>query len=127
MDNWLTIWDDEFADFGKRAIAFACPGGDYQLAVDDMDQDILLARHSEEERIWPIFSKEVCEGVFRLSGMAWGGQTGDFLEATYWYELLLTTPSTITYYGDRVLVRQDFEVLRSPPPREGQSFPAGNE
>lgn len=110
MGQWHMIGEDEFASYGKRTIAFAHPGGVYQVTVDDGDQNHIVLHHTGVELRWNIEIKEFCDGTFRLQGVAYGGEAGDLLDDTYWFELLLTTPSTITYYGDRVIVRQDQEV-----------------
>ena len=108
MEQWQTIWDHEFASYGKRSIIFGSADGRYQVSVNDADQDNIYVRYAEKELRWAIFTKHFYKGLFRLSGMTC--ETLNLLGGTFWYELTLTMPSTITYWGDRVLVRKDSEV-----------------
>lgn len=74
-----------------------------------MTKSGILVRHHDEELKWHIHIKEVCDNIYRLQGSAYG--TGSFLPYDgYWFELLLTSPAIITYFGDRVVVRRDQEV-----------------
>ena len=108
MGQWQRIWDHEFAGYGRRSITFASPDGAYHVHVDDEDQNGIRVQRAGREVRWGIEVKEVRGGTFRLSGMALGA--GDFLGGGFWYELTLTSPSTISYWGNRVLEREDREV-----------------
>ena len=108
MEQWQTIGDDEVATFGKRSIIFGFPGGTYQVDIDDEEQNSIYARHSGQELCWHIYVKEVHGETFRLQGLA--SRTDGLFDDTFWYVLTLTLPATVTYWGDRVLAREDREV-----------------
>lgn len=108
MAQWQRIGEDEFASYGKRSIVFAYPGGTYQVTVDDNDQNYIRMQHAGKEERWNIEIKVACNGAFRLAGVAY--KTDDLLDDTYWYELSLTSPSTITYWGNQVVARSDREI-----------------
>ncbi|GAA0598702.1 hypothetical protein GCM10009416_41070 [Craurococcus roseus] len=108
MERWQRIGEDKSAKFGKRSIAFAFPGGRYRICIDDDEQNRVRVRYVAEEEYWPIEIRAVCDGLFRLSGVAYN--TGGLLGGTFWYELLLAVPSTITYWGDCVIAREDKEA-----------------
>jgi hypothetical protein len=42
MNTWQTIWDHEFAAFGKRSFVFLSA---YQIDVDDKDKDRVIATY----------------------------------------------------------------------------------
>lgn len=108
MGQWREIFEDDFAAFGKRSLVFAPTDSAYRIVVDDKDQLRIRVLHGEEELDWTIHIKEVRDNVYRLQGSAYG--TGSFLPADgFWFELLLTSPATITFYGDRVVFREDQE------------------
>ncbi|PSJ51728.1 hypothetical protein [Pseudaminobacter soli (ex Li et al. 2025)] len=69
MDTWQTIWDHEFAAFGRRSFVFPSASGTYQIDVDDKDQDRVIAAYKGERFTWVVWVKEVCDGAFRLQGM----------------------------------------------------------
>lgn len=108
MEQCRAIGDHEFANYGKRSIAFASSGDTYRVDVDDSDQNHIHVHHAGGELRWGVEVKDVCGGVFRLQGMTAGAD--DLLGGCFWYELNLTSPSTITYWGNRVVTRKDREV-----------------
>jgi hypothetical protein len=108
LKQWHRIEGKEFAAFGERSLVFAPSDGTYQIVVDDKDQDRVRVQHAGRELHWYIEIKEVCDDVYRLSGLGFG--FGSFLPESFWYELLLTSPGTITYWGDRVVLREDREA-----------------
>jgi hypothetical protein len=109
MEEWQTIWDHETAAFGKRNMTFAGSNGDYRVAADELDQDNILVSFRGGTVPWAVYVKSTRNGVFRLQGMAPArGSPHD--DNSYWFELTLTEPAVLRYYGDRVLVHEDHEV-----------------
>lgn len=107
MGAWRRIGDDDVARYGRRSLAFASPKGAYRVEVDEEHQGHIRVHHAGREMRWTIEVKEVCGGRFRLSGMTFGAKA--LLSDNCWYELVLTSPGSITYWGDRVILRQDRE------------------
>jgi hypothetical protein len=108
MSDWQKVWDHEFAGFGRRSFVFPSADGTYQIDVDDKSQDQVVATYKGERFPWVVWVKEVCNGTFRLQGMTFGSDA--FLGDTFWYELTLSAPCVIRYYGNQVLVSEDREV-----------------
>ena len=108
MASWQTIWDHEFANYGRRSITFAFADGVYRVGVNDEDQDWICVKYAGKALRWPVYVKEAHQGAFRLSGLTLGatGLLGD----CFWYELVLASPCTVAYWGDSVFVREDGEV-----------------
>jgi hypothetical protein len=87
-------------------MSFSSPRwGLYVVRVDDVEQDDIFVTIDGAEGNWPVFVKAVRDDIFRLSGI--GGPDGP--EAC-WFEIELNSPSTITYYGDGVLLWVDNEL-----------------
>ncbi|MEM1086386.1 MAG: hypothetical protein AAGH90_01555 [Pseudomonadota bacterium] len=109
MARWTRIGDDDFAPFGKRHIVFLDTRGEYEIALDEENQKTISVAFKGETELWYIDVKESDGANFRLSGMA------DFypqlMDSGYWYELDLSERAVISYWGDRVLYRRDFEKV----------------
>ncbi len=106
--SWRTIWDHEFANYGRRSITFASADCAYEVSVNDEDQEWVSVQFAGEALRWPIYVKEVHEGTYRLSGLTSGAD--DLLGDCFWYQLVLASPCTVSYWGSQVLVREDREV-----------------
>lgn len=115
MSTWTRIGDDDHAPFGKRIITFPIDGSVYVVAVDEADQQKILVTFGTTTNPWSVEYKEVNGGVFRLSGFAWGRgdphHDGNF--QGYWFELTLSERSTVRYWGDRVVLQEDNEIMIS--------------
>ncbi|MDX8444550.1 hypothetical protein [Mesorhizobium captivum] len=110
MEEWTTIWDHELARFGRRSITFRFENGSYRVDVDDNEQDQILVSYSGQQLRWTVLVKQVNDGVFRLQGMTSG--LGDpYEDGGDWFELTLSTPSVMRFWGDQVLVHENNEVL----------------
>jgi hypothetical protein len=110
MSEWTTVWDHEFAGFGRRSITFRFTKGTYVVDVDDGDQDQVFVSYGNRKVPWVVFNKEVNKAEFRLSGMTWGNGDPHDEGLGYLFELTLSTSSVMRYYGDRVLVHEDHEA-----------------
>jgi len=109
MAEWTTIWDHEFAGFGRHSITFRFENGSYHVDVDDKNQDQIFVSHNGQQLCWAVFVKQVNDGVFRLQGMT-SGHGDPYEDGGDWFELTLSAPSTMRYWGDQVLVHEDNEV-----------------
>jgi hypothetical protein len=96
--EWQRIGDDQFASFGHRHLVFSFVDGVYEIDVDDADQDYVYVTHQGQRHRWDVYYKEVCDRVFRLSGMnrGRGDPTGDDV---YWFELTLGVPAVMRYWA----------------------------
>jgi hypothetical protein len=108
VSSWKRIGDDEFASFGKRTSSFSSPAGNYAIFIDEDDQGSVYALMGDETLRWGVDVKMEYNGVFLLSGMTFG--TNVFLADWYWYEIILSSPAVISYWGDRILFRKDYEI-----------------
>ncbi len=109
MNEWETIWDHEIAYFGKRSIDFVSEDCAYRIDVDDRNQDEICVTFADKSFSWHIFTKAARQDVFRLAGMTLG--KGDpHGDDVHWFELTLTKPAVLRYFGDRVLVHEDYEA-----------------
>lgn len=109
MASWLTIWDHEFAAFGKRRMTFAGSSGTYFVDVDEQNQDQILVTYESGPLPWEILRKSVLDGVFRLEGTTWGH--GDpYDDGGGWFELTLRTPAAMRLWGNQVIAQEDNEI-----------------
>lgn len=88
-------------------MSFPSPNGTYQVLVSDKNQDSILFRHAGKELQWAIYTKEVCNQTFRLSGMTFGAKA--LFGEEFWYELHLASPAVIILRG-KILTRRDQEI-----------------
>jgi hypothetical protein len=107
--DWQRIGDDEIAAFGKRSMAFAGSVGNYRIDVDERRQDRIWVTSNRGPLAWTVSCKRVLDAVFRLEGMTDGD--GDPYEDIYWFELTLSIPAVINFWGDGVIVHEDHEML----------------
>jgi hypothetical protein len=84
---------------------FAGPAGHYEVAIPESqtsleDHPIVVSANGATSR-WHVHVDDTdASGARRLAGM-----TGD--GSGLWFELALGDPATLSYWGDRVLVRVD--------------------
>lgn len=109
MSQWKTIWDHEIAPFGQRLMRFAGGQSPCVIRVDEVDQDNIVVIHDNdiEPDTWSILVKEEANGIVRISGMTGSGP--DDLTGT-WFQLLLSSPAVLHFYGDRVLLQEHVEI-----------------
>ncbi|MBK8158842.1 MAG: hypothetical protein IPK59_08810 [Rhodospirillaceae bacterium] len=104
--------DDELAPFGLRSICFGNGRGVYYVEVDETNQDSVSVRVGGDKRSWFIETKESIDNVLVLSGMTAG--VGDpHPEDVYWYELILSAPAVLRYWGNQIVVHEDREMSAS--------------
>jgi hypothetical protein len=109
MEEWKRVWDDERADFESRSISFVSGYDVYRIDVDDRNQDEVTVDYRGGRISWPVFTKHVLGQVVRLSGMTTG--LGDpHGEDVFWFELTLSKPAVLCFFGDRVLLHEDREA-----------------
>ena len=109
MEEWTRIGDHELAEFGRRSITFRYENGSYRVDVDDKNLNQIFVSYDGQQLSWHVFVKQINNDVFRLQGMT-GGHGDPYEDGGDWFELTLSTPSTMRYWGDRVLVHEDVEV-----------------
>ncbi|KQT50239.1 hypothetical protein ASG47_19810 [Devosia sp. Leaf420] len=112
-EDWQRIGDDDFAGFGRRHIAVrrSDNGDTYLVVADDSDQYQVRLTYDGVELLLDVERKFISpEGVYRLSGGL--SDRGDRfgIERYAWVELLLTSPAVVSYWGNAILLRQDFEA-----------------
>ncbi|KQU76395.1 hypothetical protein ASC75_01875 [Aminobacter sp. DSM 101952] len=110
MGEETRIWDHEIADFGRRSIPFLSSNGPYSIEVDQANQDEIHVLFEGQRLVWHVFCKSVRDGLFRLQGMT-GGAGDPYKDGGDWFELVLSSPAVLRYWGDRVLVHEDHEML----------------
>jgi hypothetical protein len=110
IDDWQTILDHEFAPFGNRIIHFVGDAGCYQLHADEAKQGDLFVTFRSQRSCWRIFNKSVCNGVFRLAGVTGGLDDPYGCDGGHWFELILSKPAVLRFWGDQVLLHEDHEA-----------------
>lgn len=106
------IGDDDFAGFGRKEItARRSDNGDIYLVVaDDSDQYRVRFTYNGIELLLHVERKFISPGgVYTLSGGLSDPKDVFGIERYAWVELLLTSPAALSYWGDAILLRQDFE------------------
>lgn len=86
------------------ALSFAAPTGCYDLSFEPIEDTSISVNHGGKSMVWHIdvANGEKVRGMTRGAREIWGNE--------FWFELHTGTPATISYYGDRVLVRTDKEA-----------------
>lgn len=110
---WQRIGDNDFAGFGRKEImARRSDNGDtYLVVADDSDQDQVRLTYNGVGLLLEVERKFISpEGVYRLSGGLSDRGDGFGIERYAWVELLLTSPAVLSYWGNAILLRQDFEA-----------------
>ena len=112
-EDWQRIGDNDFAGFGRKEItARRSDNGDtYLVIVDDSDQRRVRLSYKGFELLLDVERKFISpEGVYCLSGGLSDREDMFGIERYAWAELLLTSPSVLSYWGNAILLRQDSEV-----------------
>jgi hypothetical protein len=106
MSEWRRISEDDFASFGDNELHFNSKDHEYVVRVAETEQNRIAVLYGDQVFEWPIELKEQKDSEFRLSGLAMNAQ--DFLGDVYWFELLICENPEISYWANRIRVRQDF-------------------
>lgn len=112
-EDWERIGDNDFAGFGRKEITARRSDNraTYLVVADDGAPDQVRLTYNGVELLLDVERKFIShEGVYRLSGGL--SDRGDVfgIERYAWVELLLTSPAVLSYWGNAILLRQDFEV-----------------
>ena len=112
-EDWQRVGDNDFAGFGRKEItARRSDNGDIYLVVaDDSEQDQVRLSYNGVELLLDVERTFISpEGVYRLSGGL--SDRGDRfgIERYAWVELLITSPAVLSYWGNEILLRHDFEA-----------------
>ena len=105
MSDWTRIGDNDVASFGKHTFRFEAAEGYYFVAADETDQSFVQVSHHDTLHRWPIYLKHRQAHFFKLCGMTL--PIPGLLSDGYWYEFVLGPTTTITYWGDRKIIRAD--------------------
>lgn len=112
-EEWKRIGDNDFAGFGRKNITArrSDNGKTYVIVADDSDQHQIRFIYDGTELLLDVDRKFISpEGVYRLSG-GLGDHLDRFgIEKYAWADLLLTSPAVLSYWGNAILLRQDFEA-----------------
>lgn len=111
MTAWLKIDDDELAMFGERNWEFEFPNGTYNLTASETEQNYVFMEFQGKKERWPINLKQQSGSIFKLSGFAYCAP--GILTDICWFELHVAPSPLIKYWGDRIVYRTDFAVLRN--------------
>lgn len=111
--DWQRIGDNDFAGFGQKEImARRSDNGDtYLVVANDSEQDRVRFSYNGVELSLDVERKFISpEGVYRISGGL--SDRGDVfgIKRYAWVELLLTSPAVLSFWGNAIQLRQDFEV-----------------
>jgi hypothetical protein len=110
MRTWKRIPDDQPLSLDRREHRFSFPGGSYAIIWDPSWQHTLTVDYDGSREKWSVNIREIADDEVRLSGMAdW---VPEILGEACWFELVIGNQPSITYWGDRVIYRQDFQERR---------------
>lgn len=86
------------------SFVFCGPNGNYTITLPDCDRyedEILAVSCPSGEHAWRVFTEGTnADGGWVVAGMTSG-------TTALWFELPVTNPVEITYWGDQVIVRKD--------------------
>jgi hypothetical protein len=112
MSIWKRISYDYKIIDQEMSLMFEGPNGAYEITLSPQNQSALTVRFDGEEKQWWIETKETSATGIRLCGMAdWVPQ---ILGEACWYELVVGSERLITYWGDRIVCREDLEITSRP-------------
>ncbi|WP_449395952.1 hypothetical protein [Devosia riboflavina] len=123
-DDWRRIGDNDFAGFGRMELTArrSDTGEIYVVFVDDADQDEVRFAYRGVELVLDVQRKFILpEGVYSLSGGLNDRENLFGIERHAWVELLLTAPAMLSYWGNAVLLRQDFASVCMPIQENGST------
>lgn len=109
MEEETRIGDHETASFGRRSVSFISSNGPYSIEIDEANRDEVHVLFDGQLLVWHIFFKSVRDGVFSLQGMT-GGIGDPYNDGGDWFELVLSSPAVLRYWGEQVLIHEDHEV-----------------
>lgn len=109
---WSRILDDEILELARNEVRFRFSAGEYSLVWDPGTQHSLKVVYGGDGEVWHLFLRERSGGDVKLSGMAdW---VPEILGEACWFEFVISDEPTVTYWGDRVIYRQDVAADRFP-------------
>lgn len=103
-DDERRLWHrvPDTVSVGRRSMRFASIDGGYTIEIDDAHSEVVFHRKGDVVTTWWIVRKDVCDGIFRLSGPA--------VAPDAWYELTLSTPAKIVYWPDQTIGEISHEI-----------------